>query len=83
MKTEIIRSEKITKEMAIKELNFADHLTQEEVNEYLDIISAINSGGTVFCLTTNIGEYLLYIKGESITDTKKKYKKLNEDNNDI
>jgi hypothetical protein len=75
MSTEILKSEEITKEMAINELSFASILTEAEVNEYLDILSAINNGESVFNLTTNKGEYLLFVKGEAIKDTKPKYKK--------
>lgn len=76
MKTEILSSEEITKDMALKELSYASILTQEEVDEYLDIISAINDGQSVYNLVTNKGEYLLYVKGEAIKDTKIKYKKI-------
>lgn len=75
METEILKSEEITKEIAVKELSMAYALNQAEINEYLDIISAINNGEKVFNLTTNKGEYLLYVRGDAITDTKTKYKK--------
>lgn len=75
MKTEIFSSEEITKEMALKELECACTLTQEEIDEYLDIISAINEGQSVYNLVTNRGEYLLYVKGYAVKDTKIKYKK--------
>jgi hypothetical protein len=74
LKTEILKSEEITKDMAINELS-TYVLNQSEINEYLDIISAINKGEKVFNLTTNKGEYLLYIKNDAITDTKTKSKK--------
>jgi len=73
-KTEILYSEEITKEMAIHELSHAK-LTQEETDEYLEIISAIKEGQSVYNLVTNNGEYLLFVKGEVIKDTKPKYKK--------
>ena len=75
MKTEVISSEKITKEMAIRELRNT-FLTQEEIDEYLDILNAINDGKAVFNLVTNIGEYLLIIDGNAIKDTRKKVKNL-------
>lgn len=76
MKTEIINSELITKEEIIEQLTYcACELTKDEINECLDIICAIDNGETVYNLTTNKGEYLLFIKGNSIKDTKTKYKR--------
>lgn len=60
MKTEILNSERITKEAVLKELN-NENLSKEEVDEYLDIISAINEGQFVYIVTTNIGEYLFFV----------------------
>jgi len=70
-KTEIIKSEKITKDMALYELSNND-LSKDEIDEYLEIITAINEGLYVYNLTTTNGEYLLYAKDEAIKDTKKK-----------
>ena len=76
MKTEIIDSQLITKEEVINELTYSVcDLTREEINEYLDILCAINDGETVYNLTTNKGEYLLFIKGAAIKNTKEKYKR--------
>jgi len=76
MKTEIINSEQITKEIVIEELTYSVcDLTKEEVDEYLDILCAINMGDSVYNLTTNKGEYLLYIRNDAVRDTRKKYKK--------
>jgi hypothetical protein len=74
MKTEILNSERITKEIVLTELN-NENLSKEEIDEYLDIISAINEGQFVYSITTNIGEYLFFVKGLSIKDTREKYKK--------
>lgn len=74
MKTEILYSEEITKEIALEILSSGE-LSKEEINEYLDVIVAINRGENVFNLITNKGEYLLYSKGNAITDTKQRYKK--------
>ena len=60
MKTEILNSERITKEAVLKELN-NENLSKEEVDEYLYIISAINEGQFVYIVTTNIGEYLFFV----------------------
>ena len=66
MKTEIITSEQITKELVVKELTHSVvNLTRDEINEYLDILTAINNDEVVFSIKTNKGEYLLYIKKET------------------
>ncbi len=67
MKPEILGFEKISKYIAIKELCTCK-LSKEEVDEYLDIISAINGGQTVYNLITNNGEYLLYIDEDKDKD---------------
>jgi hypothetical protein len=72
MKTEILSTEEITKEMALDELSSSKDLTQEETDEYLDIIAAINNGQRVYNLITNKGDYLLYIDKDAIKDTKEK-----------
>jgi len=74
-KTEIISSEPIIREVVIQELTHCACLTKDEINEYLDILSALDNGELVYNLTTNKGEYLLYVKGDAITNTKEKYKK--------
>lgn len=69
MKTEILSTEEITKDMALDELSSSKNLTQEETDEYLDIIAAINNGQRVYNLITTKGDYLLYIDKEAIKDT--------------
>lgn len=51
----------ITKDMALKELlNY--QLSKDEVNEYLEILTAICEGQRVFSITTEDNkEYLLYM----------------------
>jgi len=72
MKTEILNTEEITKDMAVNELSISD-LSQEETDEYLDIIFAINNGQRVYNLSTNKGDYLLFIeKDVVIKNTKEK-----------
>ena len=58
-KTKILSTEKITKEMALIEISASD-LSQEEIDEYLEIIFALNHGQQVYNLTTNKGDYLMY-----------------------
>ncbi len=70
MKTEILSSEEITKDMALKELSKSNLLSKEEINEYLEIIIAINDNQQVFNITTNKGEYLMFVKGDAIKDTR-------------
>ena len=69
--TEILNSEKITKEMAMYDLSTLK-LSHDETDEYLDIISAINDGQTVYNVTTDNGNYLFFVKGEAIKDSRKK-----------
>ena len=76
MKTEILNSEEITKEIALNEL-YNTNLSKEEVNEYLDILTALNSGMLVYNILTNKGEYLLFVEGKAIKDTREKTKKSN------
>lgn len=76
MKTIIINTEEITKSIVVKELTESvNDLTKEEIDEYLDILCAINCGESVYNLITNKGEYLLYIRGDAVRDTKEKHKK--------
>jgi hypothetical protein len=70
MKTEILSTDEITKEMALNELSTSD-LSQEETDEYLDIIVAINGGQRVYNLTTNNGDYLLFIEKDADIKNKK------------
>lgn len=69
MKTEILSSEEITKEMAINEL-YNSKLSKDEIDEYLEIMIAINDGQQVFNFITNKGEYLMFVKGDVVRDTK-------------
>lgn len=74
MKTEILSSEEITKDMALRELSKSNLLSKEEINEYLEIIIAINDNQQVFNITTNKGEYLMFVKGDAIKDTRERRK---------
>lgn len=73
MKIELLNSELITKEMAMNELNNSE-LSKEEIDEYLDIITAINEGQSVYNITTNHGDYLFFIKCDAIKNTIKRIK---------
>ncbi len=72
MKTEILNSEEITKENAIFELSQSEFLSKDEIDEYLEIITAINDGQKVYNLITNKGEYLLFVQGNSVKNTMNK-----------
>lgn len=74
MKTEIIGSEEITKDMALRELSKSKLLSKDEINEYLEIIIAINDNQQVFNITTNTGEYLMFVKGDAIKDARERIK---------
>lgn len=71
---EILGAEEITKEIAVKELSNPTNLSQDEIDEYLEIIIAINDNNQVFNILTNKGEFLMYIKDEDINDTKSRSK---------
>jgi len=60
MEFKILESHKITKEFVLDKLS-KDILCQCEINEYLDVINAINNGESVFSITTNYGNYFLFI----------------------
>jgi len=61
LKTEILGSYRITKEMILKKLK-CTNLSQHDIDECLDIICAIKEGCSVFNIITNDGNYLLYVK---------------------
>lgn len=69
---EIIESEEITKDMALNELSNSNLLSQDEIDEYLEIIIAINDNQQVFSIETNNGKYLMFIKGNAIKDTRER-----------
>lgn len=73
MKTEVLKSELIIKDTILNKLD-NKLLSQDEIDECLDIISAINDEQEVFNLTTNTGEFLLYVKGDVIKNVKNKFK---------
>lgn len=71
---EILGAEEITKEIVVQELSNPTNLSQDEIDEYLEIIIAINDKNQVFNILTNKGEFLMYIKGENINNTKSRSK---------
>ncbi len=67
VKTEILGTYEITKEMVLDEISATD-LSQEAIDEYLEIIFAINNEQRVYCLITNKGDFLLYIDKNCVND---------------
>lgn len=59
---EILSIKLLTKDMIINDLKL--DLSKKEIDEYLDILSAINDGQFVFNVITNNDEYLLIIKDD-------------------
>lgn len=57
--TEILSTYEITKEMALNGIS-ANDLSQEEIDEYLEIIFALNHGKRVYYCDTNEGDCILY-----------------------
>jgi len=68
----VLSSEEITKDIALKEIKNSK-LSKDEIDEYLDIINAINKGQFVYNVSTEEGDYLIYIekekKGEKENDS--------------
>lgn len=68
----VLSSEEITKDIALKEIKNSK-LSKDEIDEYLDIINAINKGQIVYNVSTEEGDYLIYIekekKGEKENDS--------------
>jgi hypothetical protein len=59
----VLSSEEITKDIALKEIKNSK-LSKDEIDEYLDIINAINKGQFVYNVSTEEGDYLIYIEKE-------------------
>ena len=70
----ILCSEEITKDVAVRELSYSCNLSQDEVDEYLEIIIAINDNQQVFNISTNKGDFLMYINGDEIKNTICRYR---------
>lgn len=60
MKSIILGSEQITKDSILEQFKLPD-LSKDEIDEYLDIITAINNGQLVYNISTNNGDYLIFI----------------------
>jgi hypothetical protein len=60
MNIKVLYTEVITKKNALEYIKKTKD--KSEVDEYLDIISALNNGLDVFNIVTTDGEYLMFLK---------------------
>lgn len=60
----ILSSEEITMKIALNEIK-NPNLSKKEIDEYLDIISAINKDQIVYNISTIDGNFLIYIEKET------------------
>jgi hypothetical protein len=60
MNVKVLYTEVITKKNALEYIKKTKD--KSEVDEYLDIISALNNGNDVFNIVTTDGEYLMFLK---------------------
>lgn len=61
MDIKILKLKQITKQMAIDKLKSPDDLEFEQIDEYLDVISAVNNEQLVYNISTSNGDYILFI----------------------
>lgn len=61
MDVKILNIKQVTKEFVKKKLSEPEKLSRIEIDDYLDILSAINKEQYVYNIDTPNGEYLLYV----------------------
>jgi len=61
MKVKINDLNQITKEIALDKLSESNTLDLDQIDEYLDILSALKDGMIVFNISTTAGDYILFI----------------------
>lgn len=61
MEVKVLNIKQITKDFVKQKLSESDKLSKIQINDYLDILSAINKEQFVYNIDTPNGEYLLYI----------------------
>lgn len=61
MNIKILNLTQITKEIALSELESSEKLETAQIDEYLDILSAINRNQFVYNMSTSNGDFILYI----------------------
>lgn len=71
MDIKVLYTEIITKKNALEYIKKTKD--KSEVDEYLDIINALNNGLNVFNFVTTDGEYLMFLKPDKKTKKNKMY----------
>lgn len=61
MKVKILDLNQITKEIALDKLSQSNTLDLDQIDEYLDILSALKDGMIVYNISTTDGDYILFI----------------------
>jgi len=61
MKLNILDINEMTKDIVNTELYNSGNLTQSQIDEYLDILTALKNGQYVYNITTPNGQFLLYV----------------------
>jgi len=61
MKVKILDLNQITKEIALDKLSESNTLNLDQIDEYLDILSALKDGMIVYNISTTAGDYILFI----------------------
>lgn len=61
MKVKILDLNQINKEIALDKLSQSNTLDLDQIDEYLDILSALKDGMIVYNISTTDGDYILFI----------------------
>ena len=61
MEIKISNINQITKDTVRNKLSESNKLSKDEIDNYLDILSTINKKQFVYSISTQYGEYILYI----------------------
>jgi len=61
MKVKVLDLSQITKEVVLEKLSESNTLDLDQIDEYLDILSAIKDGMIVYNISTTAGDYILFI----------------------
>ena len=61
MDVKVLNINQITKDFVTEQLQNSDKLSKIEIDEYLDILSALNKKKHVYNIDTPQGEFILYI----------------------
>lgn len=72
MEVKVLDIKQITRDFIKKQLHDSENLSKKEIDEYLDMLSAINKKQFVYNINTPQGDFILYITAKpSIINLKK------------